>query len=179
MTRRLFSCRQCLYCSAYMGRHMHPRILHTLILTQFLCCQNKKEEIHARTTPHYFVVAKTAQTDTFSRSRSSLCLCQADNGQALPLDRLCVSKPRGDGGRLWSPPWLYHVTFIATSKLSSQKWPCFRAIFVNVLGTQPRATTNNDILSSHPRQPLRELLRAESQQGKYHWNYSPSGLLSE
>ena len=41
--------------------------------------------------------------------------------RASPLDRLCVSKPRGDGSHLRSPPWLSHVTSIATSIIFSQQ----------------------------------------------------------
>ena len=35
-----------------------------------------------------------------------------------------------------------------------------------MLGAQARATTSNDILSPHPRQPLRELLRVEGRHVK-------------
>ena len=50
----------------------------------FLCCQNKKEEAHAHTAWHYFLMAKTAQIYTFSRS--SLRLCQVDIWRASPLN---------------------------------------------------------------------------------------------
>ena len=94
---------------------------------------------------------------------------------------VCVSKHRGDGSRLWSPPWLSHVTSNATTIIASQQWPCFKAISVNMLGAQARATMSDDIVSPHPRQPLRESLRAEGsyRHVKKQGNYSPSGLLSE
>ena len=138
----------------------HANFTHSFA-QHFLCCQNKKEETHAHSAWHYFTMAKTAQTNTFSRSRSFLRLCQGDTGRASPLDRLCVSQSRGNGSHLRSPPWLSHVTSIATIMLFSQQWPCFKSIFVNML--EPgRATTS----SPHPRQPLREFLRAEGRQVK-------------
>ena len=70
----------------------HTHFTHSFA-HHFLCrsCQNKKEETHAHTAWHYFMKAKTAQTDTLSRSHSSLRLCQANTGRASPLDRLCVT----------------------------------------------------------------------------------------
>ena len=104
-----------LTCTTILVR-THAYFTHTTFFDQ-----NKKEETHAHTARHYFMMAKTAHIDIFSRSHSSLHLCQADTGRASPLDRLCVSKPRRDGSRLRSPPWFSHVTSIAMSKLSSQQ----------------------------------------------------------
>ena len=104
-----------LTCTAILVR-MHACFTQTTFFGQ-----NKKEETHAHTAQHYFMMAKTAHIDIFSRSHSSLHLCQADTRQASPLNRLCVSNPRGDGSRLRSPPWFSHVTSIAMSKLSSQQ----------------------------------------------------------
>ena len=160
---RLFSCRQCLSLrSSHVHVPPHARthayFMHSLTCTPLSLLP---EQERGNTRTHCTALLYDGQdctNDTSSRSCCSLRLCQA--GWASPLDRLCVSKPRGDGSRLRSPPWLSHVTSIATSKLSSQHWRWFKAIFVNMLGAQPQATTSNDILSPHPRQPLRESMHA-------------------
>ena len=127
---------------------MHTRRLHALIRTPLSLLP---EQERGNTRTHRTALLYDGQdctNNTLSRScfNVSLLLCQADTGRASPLDRLCGSKPRGNGSRLQSSPWLSHVTSIAKSKLSSQQWPCFKSIFVNMLGAQARATTSNDIL---------------------------------
>ena len=49
-----------------------------------------EQEIGSTRTRHFFMMAKTAQTDTFSRPRSSLRLCQADSGRRIAtLQTVC------------------------------------------------------------------------------------------
>ena len=99
----------------------HARILHALIRTPLSLLPEQERE---NTRTHRMALLYGGQ-DRTNRYLLTLVLfswplTRWHWATIATLDRLCVSKPCGDGSRLRSPPWLSHVTSIAMSKLSSQ-----------------------------------------------------------
>ena len=150
---RIFSCQQCLRFaihgpSLHIGKHAYFTYSVKSTPLYFLPHKEQGNTRTHRTALLIFMMAKAAQTDTLSRSRSFLPLCQADTGEHRHSTD-CLSRPRGARNRLRSPPWLSHVTSSVISKISSQQWPGFKAIFVNVLGVQTRGRKISDYLSAN------------------------------
>ena len=104
--------------------YAHTHTSHTSSAYHFLCSQKKGGGGggHIHSTWHHLLIAKSAQIYSFSHSRSSFCLCQSWTWANIttwqvvyeqtlyprrisPLDRLCMSK------------------------LSTQQWPRFKAVF--------------------------------------------------